>query len=127
MLIYTTHIKRTVALAGALIAIGAPSASARPADGQNVPAPAPAIHSRESDYPSMGGIAARREAIAAANWQAANPSTVVDVHSSGNDGGLELASAAIGAAIALTLVLAQVAGSWVLRRRRQSHGRHQLA
>ncbi|MGH2968516.1 MAG: hypothetical protein ACRDK0_05565 [Solirubrobacteraceae bacterium] len=123
----TTHIKRTVALAGTLIAIAAPSASARPADGQNVPAPAPAAHSRDADYPAMGEIAARREAISAANWQAANPSTVVEVPASGNDGGLELASAAIGAAIALTLVLAEVTGSWVLRRRRQSHGRHQLA
>jgi hypothetical protein len=47
--------------------------------------------------------------------------------SSPDDGGFDLPSAGIGAAVPLTLVLIEAAGRWVLRRRRDSEVRHQLA
>jgi hypothetical protein len=126
MLNAATHIKRTIVLAGALAAVGAPSASARLPDAQHMPAPASATESRGSESPSLADLAARREAIATKQWQAANPPTVVEVSSS-RDGGLDLPSAGIGAAIPLTLVLIEVTGRWALRRRRENQIRHQLA
>jgi len=127
----TTQIKRTIVLAGALAAVAAPSASARVADAQNVPTPASATQSRGAESPaaapSLADLAARREAIATKAWQAANPSTIVEVSSPDGDGGLDLPSAGIGAAVPLTLVLIEVVGRWVLRRRRENRIRHQLA
>lgn len=129
MLNTTTHIKRTILLAGALAAVAAPSASARVADAQHVPAPASATESRGAESPSRADLAARREAIATKQWQAANPSTIIEVSSSpdGNGGGFNLPSAGIGAAVPLTLVLIEVTGKWVLRRRRENQVQHQLA
>jgi hypothetical protein len=126
----TTQIKRTIVLAGALAAVAAPSASARVADAHNVPTPSAAV-SRSAEptaaAPTMADMAARREAIATKAWQAANPSTIVEVSSPDGDGGLDLPSAGIGAAVPLTLVLIEVIGKWVLRRRRENRIQHQLA
>ncbi len=60
-------------------------------------------------------IVARREARANKAWRAAHPPTIIEV-SSPDDGGFDLPSAGIGAAVPLTLVLIEVAGRWVLRR-----------
>ena len=131
MLNATTQIKRTIALAGALAAVAAPSACARvAADAPNVPAPSAAARSAEPAVPSpsLADLVARREAIATRAWQAANRSTVVEVSSSPDgDGGLDLPSVGVGAAVPLTVVLIGVTGKWVLRRRRESQARHQLA
>ena len=71
-------------------------------------------------------MAADREAKAAKSWQTANPATVIDV-SPPDDNGFDLASAGIGAAIALTLIMAEAGGMWALRRRRENQVKHQLA
>ncbi len=130
MLNATTHIKRTIVLAGTVIAIAAPSASARPADAQHIPAPASASQSHDAETtatsPSLATLAADREAKAAKNWQTANPATVIDV-SQPDDNGFDLASAGIGAAIALTLIMAEAGGMWAVRRRRAKQVRRQLA
>jgi hypothetical protein len=127
MLNATTHIKRTIVLAGALAAVVAPSASARLADDPHVPAPASATQPRGAESPSLADLVARHEAIATKAWQAANQPTVIEVSSSPDGGGLDLPSAGIGAAIMLTLVFFEVVGRWVLRRRRESQVRHRLA
>jgi hypothetical protein len=72
-------------------------------------------------------MAARREAIAIKQWQAANRPTIIEVSPPDGGGGLDLPSAAIGAAIPLTLVAIEVAGRWVLRGRRENQVRHQPA
>jgi hypothetical protein len=92
----TTQIRRALALAGALAAVLASDASAAP------------------DWADM---AARREARAIEAWHAAHPPTIIEV-APPEDGGFDLASAGIGAAVPLTLILVEVAGRWVLRRRR---------
>ena len=129
MLTPTTHIKRGIVLAGTVIAIAAPSASARPADAQHIPASASAsqLHDAETTAtpPSLASLAADREAKAAKSWQKANPATVIDV-SQPDDNGFDLTSAGIGAAIALTLIVAEAGGMWAIRRRRENHVRHQL-
>jgi hypothetical protein len=125
----TTQIRRTVALAGALVAVVAPGASARVPDAPLVFTPSPtASHRAEpaAAAPTMADIAARREARAIKAWHAANPATIIEV-SAPDDGGFDLASAGIGAAVPLTLVLIEAAGRWVLRRRRDSEVQHQLA
>ena len=125
----TTRIRRTAALAGALAAVATSSASARVPDAQLVFTPSPAV-SRGAEpaaaAPTLADIAARREARATKAWRAANPPTIIEV-SSPDDGGFDLPSAGIGAAVPLTLVLIEVAGRWVLRRRRDNEVRHQLA
>jgi len=129
MLNATFQIKRCVVVAGALVAVAAPSASARVADAQYVPAVS-AAQARgggpAAASPSLAEMAARREAIATRAWRAANPSTIVEVSSPGG-GGIDLPSAGVGAAVPLTLVLVEVVGKWVLRRRRESRVRHRLA
>ena len=128
MLHANTQIWRTVALAGALAAVVAPGASARVPDHQLVFSPSPtASHhaERAAAAPTMADIAARREARAIKAWYAANPPRIIEV--SPADDGFDLRSAGIGAAVPLTLILVEVAGRWVLRRRRDSHVGHQLA
>ena len=129
MLNATTQIRRGVVLAGALAAVAAPSANARVPDARLVIPPATAVsHRAEPAAPArtMAEIAARREARATKAWRAANPPTIIEV-SSPDDGGFDLTSAGIGAAVPLTLVLIEVAGGWVLRRRRDTEVRHQTA
>ena len=63
-------------------------------------------------------MVARREALATKAWLAANPPKIIEV--SQDDGGFDLMSAGIGAAVPLTLILLEVAGTRVLRRRRES-------
>ena len=129
MLNATTQIRRTVALAGALAAVAASSASARVPDAQLVFTPSPAAsHGAEpaAAAPTMADTAARREARATKAWRAANPPTIIEV-SSPDDGGFDLPSAGIGAAVPLTLILIEVAGRWVLRRRRDTEVGHRLA
>jgi hypothetical protein len=124
----TTQIRRTVALAGALAAVVASSASARVPDAQPVFTPPPAAsHGAQpaAAAPTMAEIAARREARAIKAWRAANPPTIIEM-SSPDDGGFDLPSAGIGAAVPLTLVLIEVAGRGVLRRRRDNEIEHQL-
>lgn len=125
MLNATIQIRRSVALAGALSAVVASSASARVPDAQPVVTSSPAA-SHGAAAPTMADIAARREARATQAWRAANPPTIIEV-SSPDDGGFDLASAGIGAAVPLMLVLVEVAGRWVLRRHRDHPIRHQLA
>jgi hypothetical protein len=125
MLTATTQIRRTVALAAALGTVVASSASAR------IPEAEIAVRSSHgaeppAAAPSRADIVARREARATAAWRAANPPTIIEV-SSPDDGGFDLPSAGIGAAVPLTLVVIEVAGRWVLRRRRDSEVRHQYA
>ena len=124
MLNATTQIRRSVVLAGALGAIVASSASARVPDAQLVFSPSPAA-SPAASAPSRADMVARREARAIRAWRAANPPTIIEV-SSPDDGGFDLTSAGIGAAIPLTLILIEVAGTWVLRRRRDTEVPHQL-
>jgi hypothetical protein len=129
MLDATTQIRRSAALACAVAAVAASSASARVPDARLVFTPSPAAsHGAEpaSAARSMADIAARREARAIKAWRAANPPTIIEV-SSPDDGGFDLTSAGIGAAIPLTVVLIEVAGKWVLRRRRDTEVRHQTA
>jgi hypothetical protein len=129
MLDATTQIRRSVALAGAIAAVAASGASARLPDAQPVFTSSPAAsHGAEpaAAAPSMADIAARREARATRAWRAANPPRIIEV-SSPDDGGFDLASAGIGAAIPLTLILVEVAGTRVLRRRRDTEVRHRLA
>jgi len=90
----------------------------------------PLHHSRANDETpatsaSLASLAADREEKAAKSWQTANPATVIDV-SQPDDDGFDLSSAGLGAAIALTLILAEAGGMWAIRRRRASHVRHQL-
>jgi hypothetical protein len=125
MLTATTQMRRAIVIAVALGALVASSASAR------IPESEIAVRSaRDADpataAPSRADIVARREARATAAWRAANPPTIIEVSSS-DDGGFDLTSAGIGAAVPLTLVLIEVAGRWVLRRRRDTEVRHQLA
>jgi len=129
MLSAATQIRRSVALAGALAAVAVSSASARVPDAQVVFSPSPAAShgpNPAAAAPTMADMVARREARAISAWRAANPPTIIEV-SSRDDGGFDLASAGIGAAVPLTLVLIEVAGRWVLRRRRDTEVRHQLA
>ena len=125
MLTATTQLRRTVALAAALGAVVASSDSARIPEAEiavrssHDAEPAPAA-------PSRADIVARREARATAAWRAANPPRIIEV-SSPDDGGFDLPSAGIGAAVPLTLILVEVAGRWVLRRRRDADVRHQPA
>ena len=129
MLTPTTFIRRGIVLAGTVVAIAAPSASARLADVPHIPAPASASQSRDAVTPatsaSLASLVADREARATENWQTANPATVIDV-SQPDDDGFDLSSAGLGAAIALTLVLAEAGCMWAIRRRRENHVRHQL-
>jgi hypothetical protein len=122
MLSATTQIKRTVVLAGALATVVASGASARIPDAQIVFPPA-ASHESAAAAPTRAEIAARREARATAAWRAANPPRIIEV-SSPDDGGFDLPSAGIGAAVPLTLILVEVAGRRVLRRRRDTGVRH---
>ena len=94
----TTRISRGIAVALALTAVAAPGAAA--------------------SAPSKADMVARREALAAKAWLAANPPKIVEV--SEEDGGFDLLSAGIGAAVPLTLILFEVAGRQVLRHRRDS-------
>jgi len=127
MLNTTAHIKRTLVLAGALAATAAPSASARVADAPIEPSGSVVSRSAEPAASSpMAEMAARREALATKQWQAANPRTIVEVSPSA-DGGLDPASIGIGAAVPLTLVAVEVLGKWVLRRRRRTPVQHGLA
>ena len=129
MLDATIQIRRTVALAGTLVALFASSASSRVPDTQVVLPPS-ATDSRGASpaapAATMADIAARREANAIKAWHAANPPTIIEV-SSPDDGGFDLASAGIAAAVPLTVVLTEVTGKWVLRRRRDRQARHQPA
>jgi hypothetical protein len=125
MLNATAQIRRSVALAAALCAVVASSASARVPDAQFVVTPSPAA-SHGAAAPTMADIAARREARAIKAWRAANPPTIIEVSSS-DDGGFDLTSAGIGAAVPLMLILVEVAGSWVLRRRSDTDVPHQPA
>lgn len=59
---------------------------------------------------------ARREALATKAWLAANPPKIVEVTPARH--GFDLPSAAVGAAVPLTVIVLEVAGKWVLRRRR---------
>ena len=129
MLTTTTQIRRSVAVAGALAAVGASSASARVPDGRFVLTPSSAashVAERAAAAPSRADMAARREARAIKAWRAANPPTIIEV-ASPDDGGFDLLSAAIGAAVPLTLILVEVAGRRVLRRSRDTDVRHQPA
>jgi hypothetical protein len=120
----TIRIRRTVTVAAALGAVVASSASAStPAELAVSPASA-ASHAAAAR--SMADIAARREARATEAWRAANPPRIIEV-SSPDDGGFDLASAAIGAAVPLTLILVEVTGRRVMRRRRDTDVRHQPA
>ena len=123
MLNATTQIRRAVALAGAVVAVVASSASARVPDARPVSTPS---HGAAAAAPTKADIAARREARVIEAWRAANPPTIIEV-SSPDDGGLDLPSVGVGAAIPLTVVLIEVAGRWVLRRRRDTEVRHQAA
>jgi hypothetical protein len=125
MLAVTTQIRRSVALAAALGAVLASGASARVPDAQLVVTRSPSAAHGAAPR-TMADIAARREARAIEAWRAAHPPTIIEV-SSPDDGGFDLPSAAIGAAVPLTLILIEVAGRWVLRRRRDPEVRHQLA
>lgn len=129
MLSATAQIRRAAVLAGAVAAVAASTASARVPDAQLVFTQSPAA-SRGAEpaaaAPTMADIAARRETRATKAWRAANPPTIIEV-SSPDDGGFDLTSAGIGAAIPLMLVLVEVAGRWVLRRRRDTGVRHPLA
>jgi hypothetical protein len=125
MLTATTQMRRAIVIAVALGAVVASSASAR------IPESEIAVHSaRDADpataAPSRADIVARREARATAAWRAANPPTIIEVSSS-DDGGFDLTSAGIGAAVPLMLILVEVAGSWVLRRRSDTDAPHQAA
>ena len=128
MLNATTQIRRTVVLAGALAAVAAPGASARVPDARPVlPRRPTAAHGAEPPpqhprWPTSRPAARRSPPRRGA---AANPATIIEV-SSPDDGGFDLPSAGIGAAVPLTLVLIEVAGRWVLRRRRDNEVRHQL-
>ena len=93
----TTRITRAAALALALASVGAPGAAAA--------------------APTRADMVARREARATEAWLAANPPRIVEV--SQDDGGFDLLSAGIGAAVPLTLILFEVAGRQVLLRRRR--------
>jgi len=129
MLNATTQIRRTVALGGALAAVVASSASARVPDAQLMFTPSPAAShgaERTAAAPTMADLAARREARATKAWRAANPPAIIEM-SPPDDGGFDLPSAGIGAAVPLTVVLIEVAGKWALRRRRDSQVQHQLA
>ena len=129
MLSATTQIRRTVALAGALAAVVASGATARVPDAEFVFSSSPAVsHGAEpaAAVHTMADIAARREARAIKAWRAANPPTIIEVSSHG-DGGFDLTSAGIGAAVPLTLILVEVAGRWVLRRRRDTEVRPRIA
>ena len=125
MLNATPQIRRSAALAAALAAVVASSASARVPDAHLVVAP-----SREAEpaaaAPTMADIAARREARALKAWRAANPPTIIEV-SSRDDEWFDLPSAGIGAAVPLTVVVLEIAGRWVLRRRHHTDVRHQPA
>jgi hypothetical protein len=125
MLTAFTQIWRTVALVGVLGAVVASSASARVPDAQPSFTPSNGADPFAA-APTMADIAARREARAVKAWRAANAPTIIEV-SSPDDGGFDLPSAGIGAAVPLTLVLIEVAGRWVLRRRRDNEVEHQLA
>jgi hypothetical protein len=125
MLSATTQIKRTVVLAGALVTVVASGASARIPDAKLVFPPATS-HESAAAAPTRAEIAARRKARATAAWRAANPPRIIEV-SSPDDGGFDLPSAGIGAAVPLTLILVEVAGTRVLRRRRDTGVRHQPA
>ena len=92
----TAPISRGIALALAFAAVAAPGAAA--------------------SAPSRADMVARREARATKAWLAANPPKIVEV--SEDDGGFDLLSAGIGAAVPLTLILFEVAGRQVLRRHR---------
>jgi hypothetical protein len=118
---------RTLVLTAALAVAAAPGASSRVADGRQLPAPPAVARSAEPAVPSKAELAARREAIAVKQWQAANRPTIIEVSSHDASGGLDLPSAAIGAAVPLTLVAIEIAGRWVLRRRSENRARHQLA
>ena len=120
-------LKSTLVLAGALAAVAAPGASSRVADRPHVRTPPAASRSAEPAVPSKADLAARREAIAIKQWQAANRPTIIEVSPHDGEGGFDLPSAAIGAAVPLTLVVIEVAGRWVVRRRREDQARHQLA
>jgi hypothetical protein len=125
MLTVTTLVRRSVAHAGALAAVVASGATARVPDAQTV-----ITRSHEAEpaaaAPPRADTAARREARASRAWSAANLPTILEV-SSPDDDRFDLASAGIGAAVPLTLVLIEVAGRWELRRRRGSEVRHQTA
>ena len=116
----TTRIKRGAALALALAAVVAPGASARVADAQrgHTPWTAPRGAEPAAAAPTRADMVARREALATKAWLAANPPKIIEV--SQEDGGFDLLSAGIGAAVPLTLILFEVAGRQVLRRRRDS-------
>jgi hypothetical protein len=129
MLDTTTQIRRTVALAGVLAVVVAPGAYPRVPEAPFV-LRSSATDSRDPERaasaPSMADLAARREARAIKAWRAANPPTVIEVSSPDGDW-FDLPSAGVGAAVPLTLVLIEVAGRWVLRRRRDTEARHRLA
>jgi hypothetical protein len=125
----TTQIRRTVALAAALGAVVASGASARVPEAELARGSSPAVSqgARPAAAPSsMADSAARREARAISAWRAANPPRIIEVSSS-DGGGFDLPSAGIGAAVPLTLILIEIAGRWVLRRRRDTEVRHRLA
>jgi hypothetical protein len=123
MLTGTTRIRRTAALAAALGALVASGASAR------VPEAEIALRSSHdaepaAAAPSRADMVSRREARATAAWREANPPRIIEV-SAPDDGGFDPLSAGIGAAVPLTLILIEVAGRRVLRRR-GSAVHHQL-
>jgi hypothetical protein len=118
MLTATIQIRRTVALAAALGAVVASGASAR------VPEAAFAVRSSHdaepaAAAPSRADMVARREARATEAWRRANPPRIIEV-SPGDDGGFDLPSAGIGAAVPFALILVEVAGRRVRRRRRDA-------
>ena len=102
---------KPVVAAALALAVAAPGASARDAE--------------PSAAPSKADMIARREALATKAWLAANPPKIVEV--SPADDGFDLPSAAIGAAIPLTVIVLEVAGRSVLRRRRDSKAEQLLA
>ena len=123
----SSQIKRTMVTAAALAAIAAPSASARPADSQPVPASLsktqPATHA-----PTLADSVTRKADASDRAWRAANPgTTIVEVPGPSRGGGLDLTSIILGASIPLTLIVVDAGGKRVLRRRRVARMSHSLA
>ena len=125
MLAATTQIRRTVALAAVFGAVAASGASARSPEAEIAVRSSHDAGSAAA-APTRADLVARREARATAAWRAANPPTIVEV-STHDDGWFDVPSAGIGAAVPLALVLIEVAGRRVLRRRRDPEVRQRLA
>ena len=121
----TRQIRRAMVLAGALAAFAAPAASARPADEFSYAKPstesARADGAKTQPAPGLGEAAARREARAAQQWQAANRVSVAAIPEAEADG-FNWPSAAVGASVPLALVLFGVMGHAIVAHRRRDAG-----